>query len=111
MESQTPAPAATAEVTCSICYEPLAAALRVQLQPCLHSEFCRNCMTRWIGRRNSTCPMCRADIVAWRVGQSPPVELAVFWKLMLELVLPRLGVALEQLRGEGVVIDNQVEGE
>jgi hypothetical protein len=55
--------------------------------------------------------MCRADIVAWRVGESPPVELATFWKLMKELVIVRLRSALEQLPGEGVVADNQVEGE
>jgi hypothetical protein len=68
MAAQSDTPASTsAEVECVICYSAIPAASSVELRPCLHSEFCKPCVTSWLTTRQFTCPVCRAYIHAWSI--------------------------------------------
>jgi hypothetical protein len=68
MASETGTPSSTSgEVECVICYDAIPAATSVELRPCLHSEFCRQCITSWISRPQFTCPVCRGNIHAWSI--------------------------------------------
>jgi hypothetical protein len=46
---------------CTICTLPVAYEDSVCLVPCLHEEFCRECILKWLGRC-PTCPLCRARV-------------------------------------------------
>lgn len=46
-------------VDCCICLERRP--LGVALLPCLHDQFCADCIDRW-RRRADTCPLCRRDV-------------------------------------------------
>ncbi|UJR32433.1 hypothetical protein I4U23_019895 [Adineta vaga] len=50
----------SSDLMCSICSKPFNQPISA---PCKHT-FCRECIDRWIGKNNKTCPICRSQIRA-----------------------------------------------
>jgi hypothetical protein len=55
------------ELICAICKDHLTPEASARLQPCHHTQFCKDCIVTWL-KRNATCPTCRAEVEAVQTG-------------------------------------------
>jgi hypothetical protein len=109
MASQAETPATSPDAHCSICREVVPEAARVQLRPCLHSDFCIECLRSWFGAHHSSCPLCRAQIRAYSVAGAAEIAFQPTVPESVSGLIARLHQAITEVVGGGDDINIIVE--